>query len=95
MSRTWQLVIAIAAVALSLLGVAFWSAPRSCEGGFETYFLCGLAALAVMLALPFVLRISDSLFARIALALGLVLLGAALWVGGLAAADVRFLCRLF
>ena len=95
MSRASHVVIAVAAVALSLLGIAFWIAPRSCEGGFEIYLLCGLAALVVMLALPFVLRIGNSLFARVALALGLVALGAALWVAGLLAANVQFLCRLF
>jgi hypothetical protein len=94
-SRATQGVIAVAAVAVSLLAVAFWIAPRFCEGGFGIYFLCGLGALVVVLALPFVLRTGNSLFARVTSALGLVALGAALWVAGLLAANVQFLCRLF
>jgi hypothetical protein len=88
-------VVAVAAVAGCLFAAAFWTAPRACEGGLGIYFLCGLAALVVMLALPFVLRSGDSLFARVILALGLVVLGAALWVSGLLVADFQILCRLF
>ena len=95
MSRASECVIAVATVALLLLAVAFWIAPRACAGGFEIYLLSGLAALAAMLALPFVLRIGDSLFARVASALGFVVLGAALWVAGLLTAEVQILCRLF
>jgi hypothetical protein len=85
----------VAAVAAGLLAAAFWIAPRACEDGLGIYFLCGLAALVVMAALPFVLRSGNSLFARVIVALGLVVLGAALWVSGLVVADVQILCRLF
>jgi hypothetical protein len=88
-------VVAVAAVAVCLLAAAFWIAPRACEGGLDIYFLCGLTALVVMAALPFVLRLGDSLIARITLAFGLVVLGAALWISGLLMANVQILCRLF
>jgi len=54
-------VIALATVAVVLFATAFWFGPRSCDGGLETYFVCG----------------------------------AGVWVGGLAAADFRIMCRLF
>lgn len=95
MARALKGVIAVATVALFLLSVAFWVAPRSCEGGFEIYFMCGIAALAVMVALPFVLHVGKTLFGRAASALGLVALGAGVWVVGLLAANFQILCRLF
>ena len=94
MSRTSQCIIAVVMVLLVLISVAFWVAPRACEGGFEIYFLCGIAALVVMAALPF-LRSGNSLSVRVASAFGFVVLGAVAWVVGLFAGNVNFLCRLF
>ena len=74
---------------------AFYAAPRACEGGFETYLKCGLAALVVLAALPFALRNGSSLALRVASGVGFVLLGVVAWVVGLFAANVNFLCRLF
>ena len=78
-----------------LVFVAFWVAPRACEGGFETYTKWGAATLIVLAALPFVLRGGNSLSIRVVSALGFVVLGAAVWVTGLFVANVNFLCRLF
>jgi len=94
-SRASQCLVAAATVSLLLVVVAFWVAPRACEGGFETYVQCGTAALIVLAALPFFLRRDDSLSIRIASALGFVALGVAAWIAGLFAANVNFLCRLF
>jgi hypothetical protein len=94
-SRAWQSVIAAAAVLLLLVSVAFWIAPRTCEGGFEIYLLCGVAALIVVAALPFILRSGNSLPVRAASAVGFVVVGTVAWVVGLFAANVNILCRLF
>ena len=95
MSRASQCFIAAAVVSLVLVFVAFWVAPHACEGGFETYVQCGTVALIVLAALPFVSRSGNSLSIRVVSALGFVVLGAAVWVVGLFAANVNFLCRLF
>ena len=92
MSRASQCIGAAAVVLLSLVSVAFVVA---CEGGFETYLQCGVAALIVLAALPFVLRSGNSLAVRVVSALGFVGLGVVGWVVGLFAANVSFLCRLF
>jgi hypothetical protein len=78
-----------------LVSVAFWIAPRACEGGFEIYLLCGVAALIVVAALPFILLSGSSLAVRAASALGFVVLGTVAWVVALFAANVNILCRLF
>jgi hypothetical protein len=87
--------VAVAAVAFLLFVAAFWLAPSSCEGGFGIYVLCGVAALAVLLAMPFALRFGNSTLIRVGWGLGLVVLGGALWIAGLAVANFRILCRLF
>ena len=74
---------------------AFVVAPNACEGGLEVYFWAGVVALIALLALPFVVRTGGSLLASLAWSLAFVLLGAAVWVGGLSAANVRIICRLF
>jgi hypothetical protein len=94
-SRTSRSVIAVATVAVVLFATALWFGPRSCDGGLEAYFVCGVGALVIMFALPFVLRSANSLVVRVALAVGFVALGAGVWVGGLAAADFRIMCRMF
>ena len=78
-----------------LVSIAFFVAPRACEGGFEIYLQCGIVALIALAALPFVLRTGNSLAIRIVSGLGFVVLGAAAWVVGLVVANVNFLCRLF
>ena len=95
MSRASQALIATAAIALALLAIAFWIAPSACEGGLEIYLQCGVVALAMLAALPFVLRTGNSLSVRFASALGLLILGATVWTVGLFAANVQILCRLF
>ena len=95
MSRASQRFIAAAVISLMLVFVAFWVAPRACEGGFETYLQCGTVTLIVLAALPFVLRSGNSLAVRVVSALGFVGLGVVGWVVGLFAANVSFLCRLF
>jgi hypothetical protein len=94
-SRASQWFIAATVVSLMLVSVAFWVAPYAGEGGFETYLQCGTVALIVLAALPFALRSGNSLSIRVVSALGFVVLGAVVWVVGLFAANVNFLCRLF
>ncbi len=78
-----------------LLALAFMVAPHSCEGGLEIYLWSGIAVVVAMLALPFVVRTGGPLLACVGWSLGFALLGAALWLAGLFAANVRIICRLF
>jgi hypothetical protein len=88
--------IGIAAIiALCQAGVAWWIAPRSCDGGLEFYAAVGVGALVVMASLPFVLRSGQTTAGRFGWSFAFVLMSAAAWIGGLFAADVRLLCRLF
>ena len=95
MSRASQCIGVAIVVCLLVVSAAFFAAPRACEGGFETYVQCGVAALIVLAALPFILRSGNSLTVRVASGFGFVLLGIGAWVVGLFVANVNFLCRLF
>jgi hypothetical protein len=86
--------VAIAIVA-GVFTSAFLFAPRACEGGLDLYFGSGIAALVMLTILPFVARHRGSLLGAMGRSFGLLLLGAATWVGGLVAANFRILCRLF
>lgn len=48
-----------------------------------------------MASVPFVLRSGESTTGRFGWSLVFVLMSVVAWVGGLFAADVRLLCRLF
>jgi len=54
-----------------------------------------VAALAVLFALPFLSMSDRSVLARIGFGLGFAVAGFGAWVGGIAAANVQILCRLF
>ena len=95
MPRGSQCIGTATAVLILLVCVAFFLAPRACEGGFEIYLQCGIAALIVLAALPFVWRSGSSLAIRAVSSLGFVASGVVAWVVGLFAANVNFLCRLF
>lgn len=79
----------------ALFASAFMAAPYSCEGGLTAYFWTGVACLAVVVALPFVLDRASSAARRVGWALALAGLTLAAWFAGLFAANVRILCRLF
>ena len=93
--RNSNAIACAAIVALCQAGVAFWSAPRSCEGGLELYAATGVAAIVVMASLPFVAGRGESIAGGVGWSLSFVLLGVGGWIGGLFVADVRLLCRLF
>ena len=82
-------------VLLLLICAALWVAPRACAGGFELYLQCGIVALIVLAALPFVLRSGNSLAIRVVSSFGFVVFGVVAWLVGLFVANVNFLCRLF
>ena len=92
-TRTFGLVAAIGIGAV-VFGIAFVVAPYSCDGGLEFYFWFGVAALVVLLALPFVLRTNHSVRIRLAWGIGFAIFGAGAWLAGMFAAPVRILCRL-
>ena len=83
------------AIAAGIFGLAFLVAPKACEGGNEIYFWSGVAALIAWAALPFAMRMGKSLAVRFAIAFGLVAGGFGVWLGGLTAANVQIMCRLF
>jgi len=93
-SRERTAFIGAAAIATALVALAYLVAPRSCKGGFELYTWCGGAALLLLLALPFGVRMGRSTLVRFAFALGFLVFGAAAWLVGLVAANVRFICGL-
>jgi len=84
-----------AGIGTALLVCAFAAAPQSCTGGLAFYFWCGIGALVVLAAMPFLRRRPASWPARIGLSLGLATFGVAAWTAGLFAANFRVLCRLF
>ena len=95
MTRPRIALIAVAFIAAAIIAVAFWIAPTACSGGLEIYSQCGVVAAIALIALPFALKISDSLLIRALAALGFVVLGFAVWIAGLFVANVQILCRLF
>lgn len=83
-----------AVIGVVLLVFAFVVAPHSCEWGLEAYFVAGVASLAALLVVPFIVRAGASVGGRAGLALALVAAGGGVWLLGLFAADVRIVCRL-
>ena len=83
------------AICVALFALAFAVAPRSCEGGLETYFWSGVAALTALFIVPVAMRSDLSALKRAAFGVGFSALGAATWMGGLFVANVRLMCRLF
>jgi hypothetical protein len=94
-SARTRVAIGAAALSVALFGFAFVAAPKSCQWGNEAYFWSGIAALPAYFAIPFLLGAGASLLARAGLGLGLVLVGCAVWLGGLFAANFRIICTLF
>ena len=95
MSRITAPLSIAAAVEAVVFALAFLAAPRSCEGGLTLYFWAGVASLILLIALPFLTSIGNSLLIRLAWGLGLSVFGAAVWFAGLFLANVRIMCRLF
>jgi hypothetical protein len=81
-------------IACGIFGLAFPVAPHACPAGFEFYFRCGLLAVGILLALPFVTRIGTSILVRSVAGLGLAIVGVVAWVAGMLAANVRFMCGM-
>jgi hypothetical protein len=90
-----KLVRVAAPVWLLLFAFAFVAAPKSCEWGLSAYTWTGLACVVGLGALPFFLRTEMTDWRRILTAAGLVVGTALVWLGGLFAANVRIMCRLF
>jgi hypothetical protein len=83
-----------AAISAVVVAIAFGSAPRSCDGGLTFYFWSGVVALMLLASLPVLGAIGNSVPSRIAWGAGFVVLGAAAWLAGLFAANVRIVCGL-
>jgi hypothetical protein len=94
MTRFRVLPFAIALWAITF-AFAFVAAPRSCEWGLSAYFWSGLATLAVLFALPWMVEQRTPLRRPVLAGLSYAGIGLVVWTGGLFAANVRILCRLF
>jgi len=79
----------------ALLIVAFIIAPHACEWGLTVYFWSGLAVTIALAAIPACLLRELRPWKWILATLGLGVLGVATWIGGLFAADIQIICRLF
>lgn len=93
-NRRASLVLA-SILAVGLFAFAFVAAPKSCEWGLTAYFWSGVAVVLVLVVAPFILRRADTVWIRIRTAFLFGILGFAVWIAGLYAADVQILCRLF
>ncbi len=82
-------------IAVVLFAFAFVAAPKSCEWGLAAYFWSGVTALVVLFAIPMALRTDRPALQRAALGVAFAAFGAAVWIAGLFAANVRIMCRLF
>ena len=89
----WTLLLGIA-LCVALFAFAFVAAPSSCEWGLTAYFNCGVVVIVGLMVLPFVFSRRLPPWPRCLLAFGLGALGAAVWLGGLFAANLRIICRL-
>lgn len=78
-----------------LLALAFVAAPHACEWGLSAYTWTGLACVVGLGAVPFFTRSEITTARRSLLGLGLAVGTVLVWLGGLFAADVRIMCRLF
>ena len=84
-----------AAIGAAVIAIAFGAAPRSCEGGLTFYFWTGVASLLLLVALPFLAALGNSVAIRLVWGLGFGAFGACAWIAGLFMANVRIMCRLF
>jgi len=94
-NRRWHAIAIGGAVCTAMFAFAFVAAPRSCEWGLAAYFWAGVASFLILLALPIVLRADRSVLFRIGLGVAFAGLGVGVWIGGLVAANVLIMCRLF
>ncbi|MDB5865272.1 MAG: hypothetical protein JWO70_3078 [Betaproteobacteria bacterium] len=78
-----------------LFAFAFVAAPKSCEWGLSAYFWSGVATVLALAVTPFVLPRERQASGRGLRSFALAGLGCATWIGGLFAANVRIMCRLF
>jgi hypothetical protein len=95
MQKHTVIFVAGGSLCAALFAFAFVAAPHSCEWGLSAYFWTGVAGVLALFALPLVLRAAASTRARIGLAFAFAAVGCGAWFGGLIAANVRIMCRLF
>ena len=84
-----------ACTCIALFAFAFLAAPHSCQWGHEAYLWAGAGTLLMLGGMPFVAGVSSSLRRRSGLALGLLVLGSAVWLAGFVVANFRIVCKLF
>ncbi len=91
-----NLVFALAAgLCAAMLAVAFVTAPHACEWGLTVYFWSGMAIILALAALPACLLRHLATWKLVVATLAFVSLGIAVLIGGVVAADMQVICRLF
>lgn len=80
---------------IALFAIAFLVAPHSCQGGLTAYFWLGVVVTTALLVIPLALERNLPILKRAFASFGLVVLGAAVWVAGVFAANISIVCRLF
>jgi len=95
MSGRARLGVGVSALSSALFAFAFVAAPKSCQWGNDAYLWVGGAVLIALFAWPLVARAGGSLLFRAGLGLAFVVVGCAVWLGGLFAANFRIICTLF
>ena len=95
MTRRTTSISLVAALCAALVAGAFLIAPYSCRGGLGVYLVLGVVVTLVFLAIPFTLGRTMPILTRVVVSMGLAVLGVVVWTGGLFAANVTVVCRLF
>lgn len=83
------------AICGAVFAFAFVAAPHACAWGLTAYFLLGAAALIALFAAPLALQRDRPPLKRVMKGFALFAVGFAVWVGGIFAANMQLLCRLF
>ena len=78
----------------ALVAFSFVAAPRSCQWGLPAYGWAGVAAIAIVMALPFFPHHAGPVGRRVLHSISLGSIVAVAWTAGLLAANVRIICRL-
>ena len=87
--------VAAALLIVGMFGFAFVAAPHSCEWGLKAYVLTGIAVALAVATLPWLLETRASPGWRALFSVAFLGAAVAGWIGGLFAANVRLMCRLF
>jgi hypothetical protein len=78
---------------IALFGFSFFAAPH--DWALEAYFWAGVLVLLILMSIPWFLLTPTIIWQRVLFSLGFALLSTFVWLGGLFAANIRIITRLF